>query len=189
MSGRKSLKPLQLASKLDDLAVACRLQDLAVFTLEGRTDRIDKLQKVLSALDPGVYLLGAGPYSQGVTSLMCDEVVIGRMSSPLEEIRDKAVDVFVNDAVELLPREVSRVHCLIYRREGVEHHDFWVMDKKSACGTYLNGERLENAQSDSEQEKIRTSRALASGDVISLGPSRINSFIFADLRVGGKGRE
>ena len=174
--------PSQLASKLDDLAIACRLQDLAVFTLDGRTDRIDKVQKVLSALDPGVYLLGAGPYSQGVTSLMCDEVVIGRMSTPLEQIRDRAVDIFVNDAVGLLPREVSRVHCIIYRREGVERHDYWVMDNQSACGTYLNGERLEQTQSDSEQEKIRRSRALASGDVLSLGPSGINSFIFADLR-------
>jgi hypothetical protein len=176
------VNPSHLASKLDDLAVECRLQDLAVFTLDGRSDRIDKVQKVLSALNPGVYLLGAGPYSQGVTSLMCDEVVIGRMSTPLEQIRDKAVDVFVNDGVGLQPREVSRVHCLIYRREGVERHDYWVMDKGSACGTFLDGERLEDTQSDSEQEKIRTSRALTNGDVISLGPSRINSFIFADLR-------
>lgn len=174
--------PLRLASKLDDLAVACRLQDLAVFTLDGRADRIDKAQRVISALDPGVYLLGAGPYSQGVTSLMCDEVVIGRMSTPLEQIRDIAVDVFVNDGVGLLPREVSRVHCVIYQREGVERHDYWVMDKGSACGTYLNGKRLEQAQSDSEEERIRTSFGLTNGDVISLGPARINSFIFADLR-------
>lgn len=173
---------LKLALRLDDLAVACRLQDLAVFTLDGRTDRTDKIKKVLFALDAGVYLLGAGPYSQGVTSLMYDEVVIGRTSTPLEEIRDRAVDVFVNDGVGLLPREVSRVHCIIYRLEGTERHDYWVMDKESACGTYLNGDRLEQTQSDSEEEKILASRALASGDVISLGPSGINSFIFADLR-------
>src|ERR1035437_4279495 len=174
--------PSQLASKLDDLAISCRLQDLALFTIEGRAERIEKVRKVLSVLSAGVYLLGAGPYSQRVVSLMCDEVVIGRMSTPLEGILDRAVDVFVDDGVGLLPREVSRVHCAIYRREGTNHHDYWVLDKGSSCGTYLNGDKLEQSQSNSEEEKVRTSRALTNGDVISLGSSRINSFVFADLR-------
>ena len=174
--------PSQIASRLDDLAVSSRLQDLALFTIDGRKDRIDKVEKILSLLNPGVYLLGAGPYSQRAVSLMCDEVVIGRLSTPLEAMLDKAVDVFVNDGVGLMPREVSRVHCVIYRREANETHDYWVMDKGSSCGTYINGQRLEQSQAECEEEVIRTSRPLTNGDVISLGPSRINSFIFADLR-------
>jgi pSer/pThr/pTyr-binding forkhead associated (FHA) protein len=174
--------PSQIASRLDDLAVSSRLQDLALFTIDGRKERIDKVEKILSLLNPGVYLLGAGPYSQRAISLMCDEVVIGRLSTPLEGILDRAVDVFVNDGVGLMPREVSRVHCAIYRREGNQQHDYWIMDKGSTCGTYLNGELLEHARSECEEEVIRASRALTNGDVISLGPSRINSFIFADLR-------
>jgi len=171
-----------LASKLDDLAVSSRLHDLALFTLDGRPKRIKQLQRVLSALSPGVYLFGAGPYSQGVVSLMCDEVVIGRMATPLEQLREEAIDVFVNDGVGLLPREVSKVHCVIYRREGVERHDYWIMDRGSTCGTFVNGDRLEIATSGSEEEKIKTSRALENGDVISLGPAQINFFVFADLR-------
>ena len=175
-------KQKQLASTLDDLAVTGRLQDLALFTVEGRSDRAAKIGQVLSTLDAGVYLLGAGPYSQAIVPLRCDETVMGRLATPLEPILDKAVDVFVNDAVGLLPREVSRVHCAVYRREGVQSHDYWLIDKGSSCGTFLNGERLDQASSDAEQELMRASRPLAHGDVISLGLSKINTFLFADLR-------
>ncbi|WP_130425550.1 FHA domain-containing protein [Edaphobacter modestus] len=172
----------QLASMLDDLAVTGRLQDVALFTVEGRSDRIRKIRQVLSTLDTGVYLLGAGPYSQAIVPLRSDEIIIGRLATPLEPILDKPVDVFVNDAVGLLPREVSRVHCAVYRREGIERHDYWLIDRGSTCGTYLNGERLDQPSSDSEQELIRASRPLAHSDVISLGPAKINTFLFADLR-------
>lgn len=172
----------QRAQKLEKLTVAARLQDLAVHVTEGEATRQLKIYAVLEKLDPGVFLVGAGPYTQGVFSLMSDEVVLGRLATPLEHPVDIAIDVFVNDAVTLTPREVSRVHCVIYRRDGVTKHDYWLMDRRSTCGTYLNGEKLPSPKSDSPEDVAQASRTLTDGDVVGLGPSGINSFLFVDLR-------
>src|SRR5205814_1861937 len=141
-----------------------------------------KIRAVLEHLEPGVYLIGTGPYTQGVYSLMCDEVVIGRLATVLEKSLDRPVDVIVRDAATLTPREVSRVHCAIYRREGVTRHDYWVIDKKSTCGTYVNQERVQAASADDSDAERLASKPLGNGDVISLGPSFINTFVFLDLR-------
>jgi pSer/pThr/pTyr-binding forkhead associated (FHA) protein len=172
----------KLALKIDQLSIGARLSDLALFMTDGEIVRAQKIYAVVEKLDPGVYLIGTGPYSQGVFSLMNDEVVIGRLATPLEQILDKPVDVFVNDAATLTPREVSRVHCRIYRAQGTFQHDYFIVDQGSSCGTYLNGEKLDPAKSMSEDDVRRVSRSLNLGDVISLGPSGINTFVFADLR-------
>jgi pSer/pThr/pTyr-binding forkhead associated (FHA) protein len=172
----------KLALKIDQLSIGARLSDLAFFMADGEGARAQRVHAVLEKLDPGVYLIGTGPYSQGVFSLMNDEVVIGRLATPLEQMVDKPVDVFVNDAVRLTPREVSRVHCRIYRAWGTFQHDYFLVDQGSSCGTYLNGKKLDPPLSTVEDEIRRVSRGLNSGDVISLGPSGINTFVFADLR-------
>jgi len=154
----------ELALKIERLATAARLN------------------AVVEKLDPGVYLIGSGPYSQGVFSLMTDEVVIGRQATPLEKMLDNPVDVFVNDAAMLTPREVSRVHCRIYRAQGTFQHDYFLLDCGSTCGTYLNRDKLEPPMSADPDEIRRVSRSLGAGAVISLGPSGINTFVFADLR-------
>jgi hypothetical protein len=172
----------QLAVRIEQLGVTARLSDLALFMRDGEVTRAQKVRGVLEHLDPGVYLIGAGPYTQGVYSLMCDEVVIGRLATVLEKSLDRPVDIFVNDAATLTPREVSRVHCSIYRRDGVTKHDYWIIDRNSTCGTYVNQEQLHPAaSSDSDAERL-ASKPLTNGDVISLGPSLINSFVFVDLR-------
>ena len=129
-----------IAVKIEKLSSMARLSDLSLFMTEGQITRAKRIRSVLGHLEPGVYLIGAGPYTQGVHSLMCDEVVIGRLATVLEETTDRPVDVFVNDATTLTPREVSRVHCMIYRREGVTKHDYWILDRGSTCGTYVNQE-------------------------------------------------
>jgi pSer/pThr/pTyr-binding forkhead associated (FHA) protein len=172
----------QRAQKVENLAVSARLRDIALQMSEGETSRLLKIYAVLEKLDPGVYLIGAGPYTQGVFSLMCDEVVIGRLATALEQPSDAPVDVIVNDAVTLTPREVSRVHCMIYRREGVTQHDYWLIDRGSTCGTYLDGEKLNSPTTASPEDVAQASRSLSDGDVISLGPSGINNFLFVDLR-------
>jgi hypothetical protein len=131
------------AQKIEQLSIRARLQDLAVHVTEGEANRLVKIYAVLDKLDPGVYLIGTGPYTQGVFSLMCDAIVIGRLATALEEPLGVPLDVLINDAVTLTPREVSRVHCAIYRREGVIKHDYWLIDRGSTCGTYLNGQKLE----------------------------------------------
>lgn len=172
----------RLAAKLEKLGVAARLHDLSFFMQDGEPVRLQKIRAVLDRLDPGVYLVGAGPYTQGIYSLMCDEVVLGRLATVLEKPLDRPVDVFVNDAATLTPREVSRIHCSVYRQDGVEKHDYWIIDRGSTCGTYLNNEKLETPQSAELDEVRRASRSLANGDVISLGPSFVNTFVFVDLR-------
>jgi hypothetical protein len=170
------------ARKIEQLSVAARLHDVAVYMHDGHADRVAKIAAVLERLDPGVYLVGAGPYTQGIYSLMCDEVVIGRLATALEQSKDVPVDILVNDAAALAPREVSRVHCVIYRAEGTFQHDYFLMDRCSTCGTYLNGEKLESQRSTESDERRRVSRSLSDGDIISLGSSLINTFLFADLR-------
>lgn len=180
----------ELAAKVEKLGVAARLNDLAFFMTDGELARAQQIYAVLCELDSGVYLIGSGPYTQGVFSLMVDEVVIGRNATPLEKMLDQPVDVFVNDATTLTPREVSRVHCSIYRATGTLQDDYFIMDRGSSCGTYLNSEKLE-APSSAEQDEIRrVSRSLGQGDVISLGGSGVNTFVFVDLRnTGNSGAE
>jgi hypothetical protein len=172
----------QIAKKIEQLGVTARLNDLALFTKDGEAARTRSIKMVLDHLDLGVYLIGTGPYTQGVHSLMCEEVVIGRFATVLEKALDRAVDVFVNDAATLTPREVSRVHCAIYRKEGVTKHDYWIIDRGSTCGTFVNEERLQSPSANDSDGVRMNSRTLVDGDVISLGPSLINSFVFVDLR-------
>ena len=172
----------QLALRFERLSVNARLQDTAYFMSGDEATRIQHVQTVLERLDRGVYLVGAGPYTQGVYSLMSDEIVIGRLATVLEKPLGKPIDVFVNDAATLTPREVSRLHCSIYRREGVVKHDYWLIDRGSTCGTFLNDLRLEAPKAEEEDEIRRVSRALSDGDIISLGSSFVNTFMFADLR-------
>lgn len=172
-----------IAVKIENLGSTARLYDLALFMTEGQLARAKRIRYVLGHLEPGVYLIGTGPYTQGVHSLMCDEIVIGRLATVLEESLDLPVDVFVNDATTLTPREVSRVHCVIYRRDGITKHDYWILDKGSTCGTYVNQEIVPAALSSDQDEISLASRALTNGDVISLGKSQINNFVFVDSRI------
>jgi len=172
----------QLSSRFEKLSVTARLQDTAYFMRSDEATRIQLVQAVLQRLDPGVYLVGTGPYTQGIYSLMSDEIVIGRLATVLENPLGQAIDVFVNDAATLTPREVSRLHCAIYRRQGVVSHDYWLIDRGSTCGTFLNGQKLEAPKTQEEDEMRRVSQSLSDGDVISLGSSLVNTFMIADLR-------
>ena len=172
----------QLSSRFEKLSVTARLQDTAYFMRSDEATRIQLVQAVLQRLDPGVYLVGTGPYTQGIYSLMSDEIVIGRLATVLENPLGQAIDVFVNDAATLTPREVSRLHCAIYRRQGVVSHDYWLIDRGSTCGTFLNGQKLEAPKTQEEDEIRRVSQSLSDGDVISLGSSLVNTFMIADLR-------
>jgi pSer/pThr/pTyr-binding forkhead associated (FHA) protein len=172
----------QLSSRFEKLSVTARLQDTAYFMRSDEATRIQLVQAVLQRLDPGVYLVVTGPYTQGIYSLMSDEIVIGRLATVLENPLGQAIDVFVNDAATLTPREVSRLHCAIYRRQGVVSHDYWLIDRGSTCGTFLNGQKLEAPKTQEEDEMRRVSQSLSDGDVISLGSSLVNTFMIADLR-------
>ena len=82
---------LKLADKVDRLARTARLQDLSLLLAQSDAERITRIAAVFQGLDAGTYLIGSGPYTQGVYSVMVDEVVLGRLATPLEEPLDKPV--------------------------------------------------------------------------------------------------
>jgi|SRR5579885_308499 pSer/pThr/pTyr-binding forkhead associated (FHA) protein len=166
-----------LALDVARLAGSARLQDLAFLVQEGELQRGASVLTVLERLDSGTYLIGAGPYTQGIHLLRDDETVIGRLATPLEELKNEAVDIFVNDAPAFVPREVSRVHAVIIR----SGDSYWLLDRSSTCGTYVNGERLKLQPAHSFDDIASLGRELSHGDIISLGPSHANVFVFASL--------
>jgi ABC-type protease/lipase transport system fused ATPase/permease subunit len=110
-----SEKLVELASKAEKLNRTARLQDMTLFFGQSERERILRIATVLESLAPGAYLIGTGPYTQGVYSAMADEIVFGRLATSVEEPLDKAVDIFCRDVTSLMPREVSRCHAMIYR--------------------------------------------------------------------------
>jgi pSer/pThr/pTyr-binding forkhead associated (FHA) protein len=157
---------LKLADKVDRLARTARLQDLSLLLAQSDAERITRIAAVFQGLDAGTYLIGSGPYTQGVYSVMVDEVVLGRLATPLEVPLDKPVDIFCQDVPCLTPREVSRYHAIIARLGDIEKH-YLITDLGSTCGTYVNGTRVPG-------EGVE----LVNGDVVSLGPSHVNTYMF-----------
>lgn len=165
---------VKLANKIDRLARTARAQDLSLLLSESEVERVGKIAVIIEQLGHGDYLIGSGPYTQGVYSIMADEVVLGRLATPIEDPLDKPVDIFCQDVPCLVPREVSRSHAMVFRL-GEKRMRYFVRDLGSTCGTYVNGERLQ-ADPDSEPAV-----ELKHGDVISLGPSHVNTYVFALL--------
>lgn len=124
-------------------------------------------------------MIGCGPYCCGILPLTVDEVILGRPPTPLEHIPDCVADFTLNDAVWLLPREVSRIHASIIRRnqDGVAH--YWVQDKQSRTGTYVNDQRVEGGNAESD---MTAGVKLSNGDLVSLGPSGVNSYVFLEVQ-------
>jgi pSer/pThr/pTyr-binding forkhead associated (FHA) protein len=172
----------ELAVKIARLSVTSRLQDLLLFAREGELQRSAEILAVLERLDSGTYLVGVGPYTQGVHLLRGDETVLGRLATPLEQPKDEAVDVFVNDGPSFLPREVSRVHAAIMRIRNGLAEEFSILDRGSTCGTYVNGEKLQSSPATSVDDLGSIGRRLNHADVISLGPSHVNAFLFVNLK-------
>jgi len=164
---------ITLAGKIDRLARIARAQDLSLLLSQSESERTRRIATVVEQLGAGTYLIGSGPYTQGVYSIMAEEVVLGRLATPIEEPLDKPVDIFCQDVPCLTPREVSRYHALIFRLGDVQER-YFVRDLGSTCGTFVNGERL---HSQSKGDEGPTA-GLSDGDVISLGPSHINTYVF-----------
>lgn len=159
----------QAAAKMDSLIGMSRLQELAVIVGLDRQARIAKLAEALTRLRPGAYLLGTGPSTVGVFLLSVEEVVLGRMATPGEEPSGQVVDFVVNDCLYLAPHEVSRAHAKIARQVDSGGVSYRLTDLRSTCGTFVNGEQL--------QPSVE-GRVLSHGDVISLGPRQVSTYMF-----------
>lgn len=161
---------LQFADKVDRLARTARTQDLSILLAQSEEERVRNIARCLQALDPGTYLIGSGPYTQGVYSIMADEVVLGRLATPLETPLDKPVDIFCQDVACLTPREVSRYHAMVFRL-GEAQKRYFIRDLGSSCGTFVNGKKL-------TRDDPNGSIELSHGDVISLGAWHVNTYVF-----------
>ena len=161
---------INIAADVDRLVLESRLRDLALVAQTDRGDRVGAIAAVISKLRPGGYLIGCGPYSCGILPLTVDEVVLGRPPSPLESLPDSVADYTLNDAVWMLPREASRIHAKITRYHCDDSTvEYCILDLASTCGTFVNGTRIDSDEG---------GQLLEHGDVISLGPSQINTYVF-----------
>jgi pSer/pThr/pTyr-binding forkhead associated (FHA) protein len=148
------------------------------FVDNGMTGMSGRLEKTLFKLPSGHFLLGLGPYNAGLVKLDFDELLIGRevpeyigIGMPVSGFRVSSPDAFLNT-------EVSRLHAKLFRRLGGDGVHYRLVDMRSTCGTYLNGDPIPVPDDLGGVSEEDCARPLKSGDFFSLGPSAVNLFLF-----------
>lgn len=157
----------KIIDKVDQAVSQSRLNCMAVMLTTDRVERLARIEGALARLKPGAYLLGTGPSTVGIIPLSVEEVVLGRSATPGEKPAEVVVDYQVPDTMYLSPHEVSRVHAKIVRTQGTGRPRFRIVDLKSRCGTYVNGDRI-----------VPEGCRLRSGDLVSLGPTHVSTYVF-----------
>lgn len=155
--------------KIDKLISLSRLREIASIIDTDIITRISKMAAALKELRPCAYLLGTGPTTSAIIPLTVDEVVLGRSATILEDSVDFVIDYEVADTPHFVPREVSRVHAKIVKTTSELGLEYRIVDLKSTCGTFINGNKV-----DTNDEGVK----LVHGDIISLGPSMISTYVF-----------
>lgn len=168
----------KIESLIDHLAVRARLADIEMFMAAGERLRTQMLSESLSLLPPGSYLVGCGPYCSDIMRLGVEKVTLGRSATAWEKLPDEVADILVDDSCWFRPREVSRIHASIVRRnlEGITR--FFVNDETSSTGTFVNGRRLAR---EPKAREVQSPAEIFSGDRLILGPSGINAFVFLEI--------
>lgn len=169
---------ISLAVTIDRAILQSRLVDISLLAQTDRRDRVEAVVTVLAKLRPGAYLVGCGPYCCGLFPLTVDAVVLGRPPSPLEALPETIVDYTLNDAVLMVPREASRIHATILRTRDARGATYAIRDENSTAGTFVNGRRVSVIGEVTDATRFVR---LETGDVISLGASGVNSYIFIDI--------
>jgi pSer/pThr/pTyr-binding forkhead associated (FHA) protein len=159
-------------------ALESRQRDVMTFVDNGMTGMSSRLEKTLLRLSSGHYLLGLGPYNAGLVKLDFDELLLGRevpefigVGMPVTGFRVSSPDAFLNT-------EVSRLHAKVVRHEHRAGPDYRLVDLRSTCGTYLNGEPIPVPDELAGVSESDCAAPLRSGDFFSLGPSAVNLFLF-----------
>jgi pSer/pThr/pTyr-binding forkhead associated (FHA) protein len=159
-------------------ALESRQRDVMSFVDNGLTGMSHRLEKTLLKLPGGYYLLGLGPYNAGLVNLDFDEVLIGRevpefigVGMPVTGFRVSSPDAFLNT-------EVSRLHAKVVRRCLLSNREYVLVDMRSTCGTYLNGDAIPAPDDLGGVSETDCAAPLKSGDFFSLGPSAVNLFLF-----------
>jgi pSer/pThr/pTyr-binding forkhead associated (FHA) protein len=159
-------------------ALESRQRDLTSFVDNGMAGMSTRLEKTLLKLHSGHYLLGLGPYNAGLVKLDFDELLLGRevpefigVGMPVSGFRVSSPDAFLNT-------EVSRLHAKLVRKLFTAGPSYFLIDMKSTCGTYLNGDPVPSPDDLAGVSEDACARPLRSGDFFSLGPSAVNLFLF-----------
>jgi pSer/pThr/pTyr-binding forkhead associated (FHA) protein len=159
-------------------ALESRQRDVMSFVDNGMAGMSGRLEKTLLKLPSGHFLLGLGPYNAGLVKLDFDELLLGRevpeyigVGMPVSGFRVSSPDAFLNV-------EVSRLHAKVIRRLHGEGPTYRLVDMRSTCGTYLNGDPIPVPDDLGGVSEEDCARPLRSGDFFSLGPSAVNLFLF-----------
>lgn len=159
-------------------ALESRQRDVMSFVDNGMTGMSGRLERTLLKLPSGHFLLGLGPYNAGLVKLDFEELLIGRevpeyigVGMPVSGFRVSSPDAFLNV-------EVSRLHAKVIRRIQSEGMSYRLVDMRSTCGTYLNGDPIPVPDDLGGASEEDCARPLRSGDFFSLGPSAVNLFLF-----------
>jgi hypothetical protein len=160
-------------------ALESRQRDVMSFVDNGMAGMSTRLEKTLLRLPPGYFLLGLGPYNAGLVKLdEFEELLIGRevpefigVGMPVSGFRVSSPDAFLNV-------EVSRLHAKVVRQGERNHVLYRLIDMRSTCGTYLNGDPIPVPDDLGGGSEDECARDLKSGDFFSLGPSAVNLFLF-----------
>ncbi len=159
-------------------ALESRQRDVMSFVDNGMMGMSNRLERTLLKLPSGYFLLGLGPYNAGLVKLDFEELLIGRevpefigVGMPVSGFRVSSPDAFLNT-------EVSRLHAKLMRRLAREGVAYLLVDMRSTCGTYLNGEPMPAPDDLGGVSEEDCARPLRSGDFFSLGPSAVNLFLF-----------
>lgn len=158
---------IKLVSLLDQVIIKSRLNMIEQLLRNDPKDRLVRLACVLKSLPPGGYLLGTGPTATNIIPLSVEEIIIGRVATPLEKPSDQIVDYNVHDTTFFCPNEVSRVHAKILYDGQMKPREYFIQDMGSQCGVYVNGIRIEPD----------IPHALKMADLISLGPSHVSTYM------------
>lgn len=158
-------------------ALESRQRDVTCFAGIGLHGISEHFERRVLQLPDGYYMLGLGPYNSGLVKMDYEELLIGRevpefigVGMPVGGFRVAVPEAFLNI-------EVSRLHAKIFRR-GTESQPSWkIVDLRSTCGTYVNGQELPRPELEGASEEDCACE-LKSGDFFSLGPSAVNLFLF-----------
>ena len=174
-------------AKIEKMIRTSRLNDLDGLMKVGQAQRISEIGDAISKLDPGGYLIGCGPYTQGIYRLSASEIVFGREATLHEEPVGKVLDFSINDCVTFRPVEVSRRHFKITQDRIDAQPIYFITDLGSTCGTYLNGALLEPQRKDHPGTDTSVAKPLADLDTISLGPNLVNLLLFLLIPTDNRG--
>jgi hypothetical protein len=155
--------------EVDRLIRISRLKEIEFIMSTDAAERVREITAAVERLRPGEYLLGTGPSTVGIVSLNTHAVVLGRPPTTLEGPAREIANCLAVDTLYFVPREISRTHAKVVRQTGSFGTRHLLIDMHSTCGTFVNATPVDPRGG---------GVVLRHGDVISLGPSRTNTYVY-----------